>query len=413
MTTAVARGAPRVRLKEVAVGSLILASMVPAATGLVPFGLLPEHLLWGAVGLLGFILLLGVRHADLGMSNHDMVVVIALLAWGAWSAARSIHTSPEPGQSLTIVAWQMMAVAIGLVVSSVSSESPGLIERMIRLYCIAVACVAVAGVSEVLLSIELSSFVPGLERAAARDRAQGFMSEPNLFGSQCAIAVSLMLTCREAFSRRVGYLVLAASAAGLLLSLTRAAWVAAAVGAGIAMIPSRRDQASGRRRMRVSRLVAFGIGVVGAVVLLGPGDVVSSRYQELTDVSSGTGAYRVESWSTAVSDLQSPSAVGLGLGTNSFGQRHRNPYRIDQRAYLSNVVLVSVYDAGLLGAGLFAMLLWAFALRRVRHVRRYAVVACALIAGLATNPFWFGYVWIAIGLARAWLSQNPEYGADQ
>ena len=127
--------------------------------------------------------------------------------------------------------------------------------------------------------------------------------EANIFGSLMAMWLFVMLSSRRPSSRtarRHWWWWSALILAVLLLSLCRAAILALLVGLAVwqILLP-----ASPERRRALGRLLAAGTLGFLAVMTIPPLSPVRARLGELTDLSSGTGLQRVNSWGTAVGDL--------------------------------------------------------------------------------------------------------------
>src|SRR5581483_4826183 len=134
--------------------------------------------------------------------------------------------------------------------------------------------------------------------------------------------------------------------------------------------------------------------VIGGGALIGKG-LVLFQYRQTT------GAYRLNTATTALTDLHQAGWHSLvGLGTNSYGQRHVDlTIPGHPPGYLSILPLVVVYDTGVIGA----VLAVAFAVGVLRRGRygpgtHAGILAALLVAATATNPMWFAYVWIVIAL---------------
>ena len=190
--------------------------------------------------------------------------------------------------------------------------------------------------AEYLHLVDLVSVFGHLYRAGYHGRAVGLMYEPNLFGSQCALALALLVLLIDRVNRRYFAVACTLLTAGLVLSLTRAAMIGAVLGVALVLVGRSRQSGRGNpiNRRRVMRLVGALIPMVVLVIALSAGSAVISRLQNATNLSSGTGQYRVDTWSEARSDLGLGPSLIIGLGTNSFGQRHENPYLEGTPAFL-------------------------------------------------------------------------------
>jgi O-antigen ligase len=125
--------------------------------------------------------------------------------------------------------------------------------------------------------------------------------------------------------------------------------------------------------------------------------------------------FRLDRIPVAIADLrQSPL---IGLGANSFGQRHTD---ISQNApdHLAILALAALYESGVLGAaGLgigFALVLWAFFRATRRRSDRGMIAAYAgalaslLVAYEATNALNFALIWLIAGAGLAAASEPQD-----
>ena len=138
---------------------------------------------------------------------------------------------------------------------------------------------------------------------------------------------------------------------------TRSAILGGIVGFVILLAADRRTRVVGLRIAALTLLVLVSIviwkpaGFTSAVTKFTTG---ATTLQDVpyagTGLYAGTGEVRIDSWKTAVGDLQGSRWV-FGLGTDSFGQRHYDPTRPDitRSDYLGNLPLELVYDAGVGG----------------------------------------------------------------
>jgi hypothetical protein len=319
------------------------------------------------------------------------VVLFALFI--AWNAIISLVRSPDPGLSLRIVVWLSidLVIVVVLLVAQDAGENP--IETGKR----AAGWVAAAGLVIWLLSQSGAlSFGVQPDPVTGAQALYATAFEANIFGSLMAMWLFVMLSSKRPSTRagrRQWWRWSALIAAALLLSLCRAAILALLVGLVVwqILLP-----ASVERRRALGRLVAAGlVGFIAVMAIPGMGPV-RDRLGELTDLSSGTGLQRVENWKTAIRDLDAGNAL-MGLGTNSFGQRHLEPTLPAKPtpAYLGNLPLQVFYDSGLVGVLLIVgVLVTALPRARRSRARSLGLFAVFLVASLGTSSFWFATTWI-------------------
>jgi O-antigen ligase len=236
--------------------------------------------------------------------------------------------------------------------------------------------------------------------------AFGLSYEANIFGGICAMwfLVDLLFVHRPL---RAALLVRVPLLLGVATSLTRAAIVALVVGVVVNAVMS----PSGRRVVR--RLsVPAGLLVVGLLVAVPAVPAVApiiDKASQVTDLESATTKVRFDSWEVAARDLR-PGSIAVGLGVNSFGQRHEDPTRPHESVpgYIGNVFLQLVYDSGVVGLGLLAgsTLVMVLALRR-RAPQVVAVLAAGAVIALATSPLWFGNWWVLFAAASTAAYAGP------
>jgi O-antigen ligase len=245
-------------------------------------------------------------------------------------------------------------------------------------------------------------------------KASGTFLEANLFGSFqgfTVVATVALLSSGEKMKRSVFLLLIlgtTVSTVALALSLTRAAWLGAICGLLLVALFQLR---SGRLLMLLLRFAVVGLASVAILIPTGLLESVSARFRDIgISESSGTLAFRLERFRVALQEW--PASPILGLGTNSYGQRHWDPTQDYAPDYLPNLLLATLYDTGILGSltllvvfvVLVGALIW-LALRGETAWQR--TIALAMLCGAAvlfvsyqtTNGFWFSYVWIILAVA--------------
>jgi O-antigen ligase len=242
-------------------------------------------------------------------------------------------------------------------------------------------------------------------------KTYGTFLEANLFGSFQAFAVVGAIAMLYTGKIKGPMMLLLAlgttvSMLALALSLTRAAWLGALAGLLIFIFF---QLGRGRSLSLLSAMVVLISGFVLAMTgLLGS---VTARFQDTAvNQSSGTLAFRLERFRLALAEW--PASPLFGLGTNSFGQRHWDPSQNYDPDYLPNLVLVTLYDSGLLGFlalfAVFAVLVGALIKIVLRGKNSWrSAVALAVLCGLATlfvsyqttSGLWYSYNWIILAIA--------------
>jgi hypothetical protein len=248
---------------------------------------------------------------------------------------------------------------------------------------------------------------------------RGLVVENNIYGSFTgAAALAFFVLMRErnpVFRRRFATLAFWICMVGLVLSSTRGAWVGFIIGFG-ALLFFRRPH--GRRASPVA-----GVGIMAVLVAVlaagalwysaqppttsvdtgtGSSVALSTDAGTLLDFSSGTGASRLSEWRTALNDFRRSPLIGLG--TNSYGQRHLAVNATDSNpvpGYLGNLYVRTLYDSGIIG-----FLFLAFFLLPVIRPRRALQTSRGDLAPIA-RAFLFGYLVLAVAFAATDASFQP------
>jgi O-Antigen ligase len=268
-------------------------------------------------------------------------------------------------------------------------------------------------------------------QAGGAPAVNGLAYEHDIFGSTCAFAaLAFFVLLRERstlFTRRWTGIFFAMSFVGMLVSLARGAWL----GFGAVFVLYflvRRRRVRARARMVRTALVLLLLALVGAGLfyVANTPDTASGQQnpiftsvtvqgQNILNLSSGTGAGRIRKYREAVAEAWNESPL-IGLGTNSFGQRHYHPSRQTfpylAPAYLESLYVRTFYDSGVAGllllVAFFLTVLWPD--RWLSTARTdLAVLARALLFGwtvlavayAVTDSMLLVWPWIMLGLIRA------------
>lgn len=228
-----------------------------------------------------------------------------------------------------------------------------------------------------------------LVSGAVRLRPSGLFDHPIVYANFLVLALPVLAAGYFACSGGLRKGVLAGAfflgTAGLILTLSRGAWISAAIASvSLLLLAWRRGLLAGAARASVRRALAGAAGLVMALgVLFGP-----AIYDRLTRSQAGNVEVRYELNAIALRMIGSHPLGGVGL--NSFIQvmelydpRHVTRYF---PATVHNLYLLETAEAGVPGGLLFLLLFGAVvvsALRRLRTVPDPALawVAAALLAG--------------------------------
>ncbi|NUS73375.1 MAG: O-antigen ligase family protein [Corynebacteriales bacterium] len=263
-----------------------------------------------------------------------------------------------------------------------------------------------------------------LDGAVINNRPTGAFSDPNTLGTYCALmmllALSVLLFSDALWQKIIAGSAALAAGAALALSMSRGAWIGAALGLLVLCVAHR-----GARRLLTR------VGLITAVVIVGamtvapansPLSAISDRAASIGDPSANPYDVRPLTWREATRQfIQSPF---LGHGPGSFrvlSAQSPSSVQFYPRQHAHNGILTVLAETGVAGlaplVGLFATLGWALArgirqLRRADDQKQLALLAGVLAALVALtghlmvdytlrNPTLLLTVWALLGLAIA------------
>jgi hypothetical protein len=348
-----------------------------------------EHLI--LLSCVAAMILAGRERALLVAARDRTPLLFA--AFVLWSAFASVFQAVEPSKSLLIVGWLALDWLF-LVVLLAAWEDASTLAGVAARWAAMAAVVAIGlWISATVAGTGFGVVTVDVERGTA---ATGLSFEPNLLGFTFAVWAFLVLSGAVGISgwKRTALAVLALLA--LMLSLTRAAIIGLLCGLLVwAMLGG---AAARRRTVRVMAATAVAALIVAAVAP-GVGAPFARRASRILDFGSGTGQLRVQSWRDAIGDMNGVDWI-VGLGSNSFGQRHLDPTQEGVPAYLANLPLQILYDGGIVGVLLLGLTLVSVSSRRrVRDGLGPGLVTVYVVCATATSPFWYGTTWILVALA--------------
>ncbi|MDM7886171.1 O-antigen ligase family protein [Curtobacterium sp. RHCKG23] len=347
------------------------------------------------------LLLLAVRGTvrdDYARSDkrHYLLLWTGVVLWLGANLAASLLTAPQPVKSLRIIALVSCSV---LAFALLQRLKPGIAVRylvgaatLITVYGVVIlsawAVAQASGRTNVLVVLNYGETVY---------RTKGLMIEPNLLGSLLALTMCALFFLREHVHRFVLASSMAVMGATAFLSFTRAAWV------GMVVLLAVWAFTGHRAVLKTAGIViasVFSLGIIGTVFTKAGqilGATFSDRVGGLLDFDSGTGAYRARIWEVALSDYVHSPHFLLGLGTNSFSQRHAAQDSSSGEAYLGNFWIALLHDSGLIGAVGFLLIALAIVLRS-RSVKAVPLYFTLVVTAFATNPMWFAFPWVCLAL---------------
>ena len=361
---------------------LIFVSLIPIEEVLIVDGL-------GTISRFAGILF-AVTYAGSQVGRVKLTVLpVAVWAYLAW-AILSIGWAIDPTLAWTHLQTLIQLVLIGALVADFVVQRPAIVRPVMWVYSISAAATAVVGVNSYL-----AQGVADTRAAALQDQ------NPAQFAAVLLPAFVFGLYEVLNGERRIaGALITVITAAGVLVSGTRGAWVAVAVVLLILVLP----QLQPRRRIAAVVMAV----ALGAVLYQLPGvpDLVAERTGSA--VSTG-GAGRSDIWAVAGSIYA--SAPVLGVGFQNFPVAY-TPEMVRaanvNRLVLSgraphNAVVGTLVELGPIGLALLALALGPLVVRRgwgPDAATVQAMLASLLTLALFLDILWNRkQAWLVIGLA--------------
>lgn len=227
-------------------------------------------------------------------------------------------------------------------------------------------------------------------------RPYGFLSHPNILGGYLVFLIPLMFALVLLGRRHIGrarfvsLLLLMASAAALVLSLSRQAWIACAVALALLLVLG---YARGLvRSAQVKGLVAVAMGVTALVAIAYPAALL-----RIVESDQGSTQSRLLMIDQALLIIKGDPILGVGLGSytraaqanipESFAHIKHQYREVLLKGVVHNKWLLITAELGLLGLALFLVAIW---LPLRRYLRRhtwsdpvYAMLALGLFCSLA------------------------------
>lgn len=401
-----------------------------------------------AVILITTLILVRERAALFELIRRAWLPVTFAVIYLAAHVAASATMAAQPFESLKIAAWLSVSMAAGVIAAVVAFRARTLTALsgwILGAAALQVGVAAAAVTSQVLLGTEWG--------VQANDvligKAFGLSREANLFGILVATALPFAFlelpdSLRFWPGRQLGLVVWLAI--GLGLAHSRGSQIAFAVTAVVMVLilawsDARRPRwrlwtPSLRMVVQASLVLVVAIGVIqvqdtfarlGArglenIVVVGDVPAPSPTPHPTTSPGAtpkpsvgpssppeyiGTGDtvdLRVRNLRQALQEF--PESPIIGLGTDSYGQRHREP-SCRCPAHISNLTVATLYEAGLLGfAGLGGLLVvTGVAVIRLRAWSFGAAIVAMLVGFQFTDAFRFAGNWILLGtVLGAWAA---------
>jgi exopolysaccharide production protein ExoQ len=312
----------------------------------------------------------------------------AYVGWAMFSVAWAIDAN---------VTWQELPIlgllfTMAILVAAFVVERPTIVRPTLWVYSLSASITAVIGITEYLrgdVTADRVAALPGQDPAhfaALLLPALVFVVHELLAGRWILIASTVAMACT----------------AGIVISGTRGAWLAAAVVAALYLLP---------RLDPIRRLVALGVvAILLGLTLQLPG--VSALISERTDsaVASG-GAGRTDIWSVGLRIYASTPVIGVGLDNFPIAytpERIRAsdvdtiaPWRPAFRAP-HDIIIGTLGELGTIGLILLAWFLGPLLIRRGWGAD--AATVQAMLASLCTMALFLDLLnrkqmWLVLGLA--------------
>jgi hypothetical protein len=401
-------------LERVALGALLLLATSNQPLGKVAGLTVRPDLVGGVLAIVVVLLALLARRrlpADPALFAFGGFVVFQLV-----SSVANRDAWPQ-GVKFSVI-YVLALASIGAVLILVRDVKTA--RWMLNVVVVLAVAEATVAVVKVLAANLAGIPPPGPVRARSFPRAEGAMSEANLFSSLLLVPFSVALWrwgAAERPARRLGAAGLALGAA-LVFALTRATWLAAI--AVVYLSPLRRPPARARLRCLLTGVaVAFGL-ILGSDLLLRQGALGrTGLYDRLvTGVATGFDeplVTRREEIRTSLASWRERPWVGHGAGSaKALKQYFSDPRYPRPHPWLSNGLLFVLHDSGLVGLILFASAVGAASIRwwRARgrlgdpaaeldHEALGVGLAAVLLAWQVTHGLWQMYGYQHLGLLLA------------
>ncbi len=335
-----------------------------------------------------------------------------LLAYLVLALVSSLLYSPQLRESLKFFGLMVFGVVLYWCVRALASTSARAFARGVWTLVAVAAAASLFGIIAWLaypLGINLGVQIYALENFTTHSPF-GTLFDSNTLGmyamAGALLQVTLLLDARFARFRvwLMGGALIALVA--VALSLTRVAWLG--LGFGFFLILLSSPQRRWALALGGAALALVIVALIANSALAGGGGSLAemSVARVLTSKSI---VFRLDSYERAWNDFLAHPF--LGNGVNVFAQNYTSPS--GTRDWISNFVLMTLHDTGILGlAILLAWLGWlayetGCALKNSRGVTRTMLLALSIaylalmLTYQATTVFWLGFNWVYLGMLRA------------
>lgn len=355
-------------------------------------------------GLLAGVALSSHKRVGRSLPLSAVVSVCAVLLWLLLGAFSSLIESPELAKSLSVLIWCLLSVTSAVWIARHPEHWKLMIRigAVLALMCsvLAVTFWAAASVGASTIGVQVDPTYGGYASYVASIEANV------LAGLLCLWGIAAAWNPLGAVNRGVQRGLVMAAPIAILTTHTRAALVSLIIGLCVVFICR-----------RTARGLVLGAGAIGAAagasLLLKGGDSGLEKFGSLFDTSGGTGGLRLQLNTLAFEEWKNSDSTLLGLGWNSFGQRHVDPTRpfMNLPAYIGNLPLQIVYDGGLLAVltvALAASVVVVVLLGRKRGGLIISLAVPYLLFSLSTSVLWLFETWFWVGLAWGLMGEKPR-----
>jgi hypothetical protein len=400
-------------------------------------------------------LLLSPSKLDLRLLRRFWPIGVAFAAYLVCLTMSSVVFAPDRADSLRMAFWTGLSICGGVLALLLLSKgtagatewisTSGYVQAAAGIAC----AVAFFTLGPVLLTGGLAS--PGIALPlSSLPKVYGLSWEANIYASLLAALTILGLSRFLSGDLSSRQLLLPITAGAMALGLTRGAYLGLGAGfvvfGAMALTPRRTWASDALRRVPMrSAIVAASVvlGVMASSVLMqggrppnqplsfnislpwsgSPGQTATAPAPAPAPTAGytvppppDTVTFRMERIPVALADI--PHSLIIGLGANSFGQRHADVSQNGAPDHIAFLALAAVYESGVVGAaGLgigFLLILFVMfrATRRRPHRATVAAYAGALVSLLVayetTNALNFALIWLLAGAGLAVAAQAAD-----
>ncbi|MDE8585923.1 O-antigen ligase family protein [Arthrobacter sp. NQ4] len=350
--------------------------------------------------IVGLLCLMRIIHESLSKRRTTISPAVkwsmsCIAGWLLFAGITSLNVPPMPQKSISVLMW----CALNVITAIWIARTPGIWYTLIRVGSVAALIVSIlAIVFWVAASSFLFNYGVQSDPAYGGFAAYGFSIEANILGGLlCLWALVAVYNPLNAVPNRVRILLAAIVPVAILATHTRAALVSYVIG----LVGCLLFRARARRVAAGSAVLG---GIAAAYLLLTGSDRGLDKFFNVFDISGGTGGLRYRVNNIALEEWWSSSNRIIGLGWNSFGQRHiddTQPHLL-LPGYIGNLPVQIAYDGGLIGVALVVLAATVVVTQVIRQRRADLLCIFAIpyfAFSIATSALWLLETWVFVGLA--------------